>query len=94
MAFVPVNAWLGRPYEGVPWLRGVILAAGNGSRLGSLTANQPKALLEVGGRPLVDYTLDAMAEAGIDQVVVVTGYLGATLEDDLTTRRRDFDLRF
>lgn len=67
-------------------MKGVILAAGNGSRLGPLTANVPKALLEVAGRPLIDYTLDAMQAAGIGEVVVVSGYLAETLEDDLRER--------
>lgn len=79
---------------GVRNLKGVILAAGNGSRMGSLTANVPKALLEIAGRPLIDYTIDAMKATGIDEMVVVSGYLGETLEDDLRERRSDVAISF
>ena len=38
--------------------RAVILAAGRGARLGPLTGGKPKALIEVGGRPLINHVLD------------------------------------
>ncbi|MEX2236527.1 MAG: NTP transferase domain-containing protein [Dehalococcoidia bacterium] len=75
-------------------MKGVILAAGNGSRLGGLTANVPKALLDIAGRPLVDYTIDSMLEAGVDEIIVVSGYLAETLEGDLRERRRDVRFTF
>jgi choline kinase len=48
----------------------VILAAGAGSRMGGV----PKALCQVGGRPLIDRCLDALAGAGLGRPVVVTGH--------------------
>lgn len=56
-------------------LPAVILAAGDGGRLGRLTRTLPKPLVPIGGRPLVSYTLDALAAVGIREVHVVTGYL-------------------
>jgi choline kinase len=53
----------------------VILAAGQGTRLLPLTAHVPKCLIQVGGRPLLARMLDAVAAAGIDRAIVVTGYL-------------------
>jgi choline kinase len=53
----------------------VILAAGQGTRLLPLTADVPKCLIQVGGRPLLARMLDAVAAAGIDRAIVVTGYL-------------------
>jgi L-glutamine-phosphate cytidylyltransferase len=53
---------------------GIILAAGRGSRLGSMTDERPKCLIELGGRTLLDWQLTALAEAGVESVHVVTGY--------------------
>ncbi len=54
--------------------RAVMLAAGDGGRLGAHTLRLPKPLVPLNGRPLVDYTLEALAAASIEEVVVVTGY--------------------
>ena len=53
---------------------GVLLAAGTGSRLRPLTDNLPKCLLEVGGQPLLDYQLEALAAHGVEDILVVTGH--------------------
>lgn len=52
----------------------VLLAAGAGTRLRPLTDTCPKCLLEVGSRPLLDYQLEALAAAGIEDILVVTGH--------------------
>jgi len=54
--------------------RAVILSAGKGSRLLPLTANRPKCLLECSGRTILEWQLDALAEAGISEMVVVVGF--------------------
>ena len=53
---------------------GVILAAGMAKRLRPLTDTKPKCLLEVGGKTLLQRTVDAMAATDITEFVVVTGY--------------------
>ena len=53
----------------------VILAAGQGTRLLPLTAASPKCLIQIGGRPLLARILDALAAAGLERAIVVTGYL-------------------
>lgn len=53
---------------------GVILAAGMAKRLRPLTDQCPKCLLKVGKRTLLQRTVDAMLAAGINQMVIVTGY--------------------
>lgn len=63
--------------------RAVILAAGRGERLGPLTATTPKPMLEVGGKPLIDRIVAGIAATGVRSLVVVTGYLGATVEQYL-----------
>lgn len=58
----------------------VILAAGRGTRMGALTAQRPKPLLSVGGRPLIEHILLGFRAAGIERAVVVTGYRGEQIE--------------
>jgi dTDP-glucose pyrophosphorylase len=63
--------------------KAVILAAGRGSRLGDLTAHYPKALIEVGDRPIIVHILDGLLEAGIDDVTIVTGHAGDILQREI-----------
>ena len=60
---------------------GVLLAAGMAKRLRPLTDTKPKCLLEVGGRTLLGRTVDAMLAAGIEELVVVTGYRAEMIRD-------------
>jgi choline kinase len=55
-------------------LPAVYLAAGEGTRLRPLTADRPKALLDVGGVPLARRALESLRRAGVSEVVAVTGY--------------------
>jgi len=59
-------------------MQAVILAAGRGTRMVELTGEVPKPMLPVGGRPLLEYKLDAMPDE-IDEVVLVIGYQGAVV---------------
>lgn len=52
----------------------MIFAAGRGLRMGALTAHQPKPMIPVAGRPLIDYALDIVANAGVRRAVVNTHY--------------------
>ena len=63
---------------------GVILAAGMAKRLRPLTDERPKCLLTVGERTLLQRTVDAIITAGIDELVVVTGYRQQMIRDFLT----------
>jgi len=53
-------------------VKALILAAGYATRLSPLTDDVPKQLLPVGGRPIVDWILDRIREAGVDDVHLVT----------------------
>jgi choline kinase len=55
-------------------MQAVLLAAGLGSRLGALTERIPKALITVGGEPLLAYAVRFARRAGAEDVVVVGGY--------------------
>jgi L-glutamine-phosphate cytidylyltransferase len=58
----------------------IILAAGRGSRLGPLTDDLPKCLTVVAGRPLLDWMLDSLSGAGIENILIVSGYHHQVLE--------------
>jgi choline kinase len=64
-------------------LTAVILAAGFGSRLGPLTDDAPKCLLDVGGKTILARQLERIAAAGIPRAVVVTGHLADRVESHL-----------
>ncbi len=63
--------------------KGVILAAGDGDRLGPLTSTCPKVLLLVNDRTLISYPIEAMAAAGIREIAIVVGYLAEKLMEEL-----------
>lgn len=61
----------------------MILAAGDGGRLGAHTSALPKPLVPLAGRPIVDYTLDALEAVGVTDVTVVVGYREAQVRATL-----------
>ncbi|MCS6626249.1 nucleotidyltransferase family protein [Roseibacterium beibuensis] len=66
----------------------MVLAAGLGTRMRPLTDDRPKALVEVGGRALIDHVLDRLAEAGVDRAVVNVHWFADRLERHLGARGR------
>ena len=64
----------------------VVLAAGKGTRM---NADTPKVLCRVLGRPMVDYVLDALDEAGVGGSVVVVGYRAEEVKNALANRTNE-----
>ena len=52
----------------------IILAAGEGQRLRPFTAGRPKVMLKVGGKPVLEYVIEALRDSGIRDIVIVSGY--------------------
>ncbi len=65
-------------------MKGIILAAGRGERLGSLTKNQPKCFTKIQGKPLIQWQLQALQSTGISDIAVVTGFRSDCFSYDLT----------
>ena len=65
----------------------MVLAAGLGKRMRPLTATQPKPMVRVGGKPLIDHALDRLTDAGVSRAVVNVHYLADSLEAHLASRR-------
>jgi L-glutamine-phosphate cytidylyltransferase len=55
-------------------IRALILAAGRGSRMGHFGDNRPKCLVELEGKPLIEYQIAALRRGGVDEIGVVRGY--------------------
>jgi mannose-1-phosphate guanylyltransferase len=80
-------------------VKAFLLAAGIGSRLRPLTDSTPKCMLPVCGQPMLDLWLNALAQAGVDEVLVNLHYLADAVRDHLAARtapptvRRTFEPR-
>jgi choline kinase len=55
-------------------MKAVILSAGQGKRLLPLTADNPKCLVKIDGRPLIEWQINELARCGVDRVSIVVGY--------------------
>lgn len=63
----------------------MILAAGRGERMRPLTDKVPKPLLEIAGKALIIYQIEALKSAGVENIVINTGHLGKQIQDLLGT---------
>jgi N-acetyl-alpha-D-muramate 1-phosphate uridylyltransferase len=69
-------------------MKAMVLAAGRGERMRPLTDHTPKPLLVAGGKPLIAWHLDALARAGIRDVIVNLSWLGAQIRAALGDGRQ------
>jgi MurNAc alpha-1-phosphate uridylyltransferase len=69
-------------------MRAMILAAGRGERMRPLTDTLPKPLLEVGGKPLIQYHLEALGQAGIRDIVINLAWQGELIRGALGDGQR------
>lgn len=61
-------------------MKGVLLTAGEGTRMRPLTLTRPKTMLQVGGKPILQYNLEALRDAGVKDIVMVVGYKKEAIE--------------
>lgn len=71
-------------------MKAILPVAGVGSRLRPHTHTTPKALVHVAGKPILGHILDSLQPAGVDEVVLVVGYLGDQIVDYV---KKTYDLR-
>jgi UDP-N-acetylglucosamine diphosphorylase / glucose-1-phosphate thymidylyltransferase / UDP-N-acetylgalactosamine diphosphorylase / glucosamine-1-phosphate N-acetyltransferase / galactosamine-1-phosphate N-acetyltransferase len=63
----------------------VILAAGEGQRLRPFTATRPKVMLEIAGKPILQYVIEALARNGVREIILVVGYCKEQIFDRFGT---------
>ena len=74
--------------------KAIIIAAGRGRRLMPYTDQMPKCLVPVAGRSILGWQLRAFELAGIEEVVIIRGYLGDVLEARIDEFRGGLEVRF
>ena len=75
-------------------MQAIILAAGMGRRLGELTKNNTKCMLEVNGVRLIDRYLRQLSKYSLDRIVIVVGYEGQKLIDYIHANYSDINIEF
>jgi len=75
-------------------LQAIILAAGKGTRLKAKTDKMPKAMIEIEGKPLLEYSLDALIENGLTDVILVVGFRHETITRRFGTRYHGLKIRY
>jgi L-glutamine-phosphate cytidylyltransferase len=62
-------------------MRGIILAAGKGSRISSISDGIPKSFLKIGSKTIIDHQLESLRNIGLKEIVIVTGYMSHYFEE-------------
>lgn len=62
-------------------MKAIILTAGEGTRMRPLTTTRPKTMLITGGKPLIQYNIESLRDAGIKDITLVVGYKKEVIED-------------
>jgi dTDP-glucose pyrophosphorylase len=68
--------------------RAVVLAAGRGTRMRELTANVPKPMIEVRGKPVLQHIVEGLRDAGVRRFLIIVGYYAEAVRDFFGDGRR------
>ncbi|MFC1685686.1 NTP transferase domain-containing protein [Nanoarchaeota archaeon] len=75
-------------------MEAIILAAGMGTRLKEILNGKPKPLLEIKGKPLIQYSLEALAAAGVKKATIALGFKGEIIKEYLEKWKGDIELSY
>lgn len=62
-------------------MKAIILTAGEGTRMRPLTITKPKTMLQIGGKPILQYNIESLRDAGVDEITLVVGYHEEVIKD-------------
>lgn len=68
-------------------MRGIILAAGKGSRLGDQSGDKPKSFLEINGKKIIQHQVDALRALGVKEIFVVVGYKNWLFQEEFKNQQ-------
>ena len=68
--------------------KAVVLAAGRGTRMRELTADIPKPMIEVRGKPVLQHIVEGLRDAGVRRILIIVGYHAETVRDSFGDGRR------
>lgn len=72
--------------------KAVIAAAGRGTRMQQLSKDKPKHLIKVLGRPFLYYVLNNLKKAGIEEIILVVGYIRPAMEEFIADHKNEFNI--
>ncbi len=75
-------------------MKAVVLGAGKGVRLRPLTNGTPKVMIKLGGKPILERILDSLADAGIEEIEIVVGYLKEKIEEHFKGSYRGIHINY
>lgn len=75
-------------------MQAIMLAAGMGRRMGKYTEKHTKCMMEVGGKTLLERTVEALKYAGINKLVMIIGYEAETLRKYIETKNFDIKIEY
>ena len=75
-------------------MKGVIMAGGYGTRLFPLTSAQPKPLIPVANKPVIEYSLDTLCRAGVNEAVITLKYMGEMIQSHLGLSYKNIKLSY
>ena len=75
-------------------MQALILAAGMGKRLGKYTNDATKCMVPVNGKTLIEYSIEAIINAGIKKLVLVTGYKGDKLRSFVDSKNFNIEIEY
>jgi glucose-1-phosphate cytidylyltransferase len=73
-------------------MRAIILAGGLGTRLSEETADKPKPMVEIAGKPMLWHIMNIFARQGVTQFVIATGYKGEVIRDWINTIQEEWEV--
>lgn len=73
---------------------GIVLAAGEGTRLRPLTHNRPKTMLPAADRPIIEHVLDGLVDSGIERLCLVVGYHSERVQEHFGHAYRDVPITY
>ena len=75
-------------------MKGVVPAAGEGTRMGALTDNRPKGMVKVAGKPILEYVFTTLRNIGVEEIIVIVGSEASSIVDHFGEEYNGVPIRY